>query len=97
MEIYTIFALLYSLLSVGDRVFALFLDVMAAKPKAERREIELEKHARYLLVLFNHVQRQIQRVADRYLSSMVDRFPHLLWNQHVLFSMLDILQVFYLL
>lgn len=78
---------------MGDRVFGIFLDVMASKPKDAKREAELEKHARYLLVLFNHVQRQIQRVADRYLSNMVDRFPHLLWNQHVLFSMLDILQV----
>lgn len=81
------------LLSVGDRVFHIFLDVLASKPKDERREAELERHAQYLLVLFNHVQRQIRRVADRYLSALVDRFPHLLWNQHVLFSMLDILEV----
>ena len=81
------------LLSVGDRVFHIFLDVLASKPKDGRREAELERHAQYLLVLFNHVQRQIRRVADRYLSALVDRFPHLLWNQHVLFAMLDILEV----
>ena len=81
------------MLSVCDRVFHLFLDVLASKPKDSRREAELERHASYLLILFNHVQRQIRKVADRYLSALVDRFPHLLWNQRVLFSMLDILEV----
>lgn len=81
------------LLSVSERVFQIFLDVLATKPKDGRREAELERHAQYLLILFNHVQRQIRRVADRCLSSLVDRFPHLLWNQHVIFSMLDILEV----
>lgn len=81
------------LLSVGERVFAIFLDVLSSKPKDGRREVELERHAQYLLVLFNHVQRQIRKVADRCLSSLVDRFPHLLWNQNVLFAMLDILEV----
>lgn len=81
------------LLSVGERVFAIFLDVLSSKPKDSRREAELERHAQYLLVLFNHVQRQIRKVADRCLSSLVDRFPHLLWNQNVLFAMLDILEV----
>lgn len=81
------------LLSVGDRVFQIFLDVLASKPKDGRREAELERHVQYLLVLFIHVQRQIRRVADRCLSLLVDRFPHLLWNQNVLFAMLDILEV----
>lgn len=81
------------LLSVGERVFNMFLDVLTTKPKDNRRETELERHVQYLLVLFNHVQRQIRRVADRYLSALVERFRHLLWNERVLFSMLDILQV----
>ena len=66
---------------------------MAAKPKDVRREAELELHAHYSLVQFNHANRQIRRVADRYLAALVDRFPHLLWNQRVLCAMLDILQV----
>lgn len=46
-----------------------------------------------LLVYFNHIHKQIQLVADQYLSQLVDKFPHLLWNRRVLWCMLDVLQL----
>uniref|UniRef100_A0ABD2XIX4 1-phosphatidylinositol 4-kinase n=1 Tax=Trichogramma kaykai TaxID=54128 RepID=A0ABD2XIX4_9HYME len=79
--------------SIGDSVFSKFKDVMQHKPKNEKRELELEKHAKFLLVYFNNIHKQIRRVADKYLSALVDAFPHLLWNCRVLWCMLDILQV----
>ncbi|GAB6030041.1 hypothetical protein CHUAL_005725 [Chamberlinius hualienensis] len=78
---------------IGEQVFQQFLAVIANKPKNEQRERELEGHALVLLVKFNNTNKQIRRVADRYLSGLVDRFPHLLWNGQILRSMLDILQL----
>lgn len=78
---------------MGQRVFTLFLDVMTHKSRDEEREAELESHAQFLLVHFNHINKQIRRLADKWLSGLVDKFPHLLWNCKVLWTMLDILQV----
>lgn len=67
--------------SVGERVFEKFLDVMRKKPKDATREAYLEEHAQFLLVHFNNPHKQIRRVADKFLSSLVETFPHLLWNR----------------
>ncbi len=53
-----------------------------------QRETELEDHAEILLIHFNNPNKAIQRLADKFLSNMVDRFPHILWSRRVLFTML---------
>ncbi|XP_017062942.1 phosphatidylinositol 4-kinase alpha isoform X1 [Drosophila eugracilis] len=76
---------------VADQVFEKFRNVLYAHD--EIREKVLESQATLLLVYFNHIHKPIQVVADQYLSFLVDRFPHLLWNRRVLWCMLDILQL----
>lgn len=79
--------------SVSERVFDKFIEVMKNKPKDEKREADLEHHAQYLHVNFNHPHKQIRRVCDRFLVKLIDNFPHLLWSRKVLWTMLDIVQV----
>ncbi|XP_001658919.2 phosphatidylinositol 4-kinase alpha isoform X6 [Aedes aegypti] len=76
---------------IGDQVFEKFRSVLLAQDAV--REKVLESQAMLLLVYFNHIHKQIQLVADQYLSQLVDKFPHLLWNRKVLWCMLDVLQL----
>ena len=62
----------------------------------ERHDNKLEKalslNAFYLLLKFNHIYQEIRRCADKCLSTLVDKFPQLLWNGPLLGRALDILQ-----
>lgn len=76
---------------IGEQVFEKFRTVLLNQDAV--REKVLESQAMLLLVYFNHIHKQIQLVADQFLSQLVDKFPHLLWNRRVLWCMLDVLQL----
>lgn len=81
----------YCISSIGEKVFDTFLQVMKNKPKNAARETELEEHAQFLLVNFNHPQRQIRKVSDKFLSLLIDKFPHMLWNRRYVFYHIQLL------
>ena len=71
-----------------DTIFNNFLSLLAKKQKNDARAVELENHAQFLLVKFNHMQEKIRRVADRYLSLMVDKYVNFSNLMTFFFSML---------
>ena len=58
---------------IGDLVFKRFLELISKRDCSRKRDEELEAHTQFLLVKFNHENGSIRRVADRFLSDMVDR------------------------
>lgn len=67
-------------------MFDKFRNVLIENEKI--RENVLESQAMLLLVYFNHIHKQIQVVADQFLSQLVDKFPHLLWNRRGMWYLL---------
>lgn len=78
--------------AIADKVIQVGLSIMSDRHNT-LRDAQLEDYAVLMLVKFNHRQKNIRRAADRYLSGLVDKFPHLLWSGKVLMKMLDILHV----
>ncbi|KAL3103006.1 hypothetical protein niasHT_026454 [Heterodera trifolii] len=58
----------------------------------ETEACEIECCAQYLLVQFNHILREIRRVADVCLAKLIDAFPFLLWSGKVISTALQIMK-----
>ncbi len=71
------------------KLFNEFCNAIANKPKNKERDRNLETIAIILLIEFNNPNKNIRKHADRFLSDLVGKFPHLLWSKSVLFGMLN--------
>ncbi|KAJ8042770.1 Phosphatidylinositol 4-kinase alpha [Holothuria leucospilota] len=80
-------------MAITEQVLNVFLEIMASKPQSAEREKTLARHAQFLIIRFNHIQKQIRKVADSFLTKLVEKFPQLLWNRDVICTMLDLLQL----
>ena len=56
-----------------DNIFNKVLNLVDSKTLDIEKEKELEHDAQFLLVKFNHMQEKIRRLADKYLSLLVDK------------------------
>ncbi|GMT18880.1 hypothetical protein PFISCL1PPCAC_10177 [Pristionchus fissidentatus] len=79
------------LLSAAIVVFHSFLE-SAKRREGKWTEVNLERHAQFLLIYFNHNLREVRRCADLCLSKLIDTFPFLLWNGRVLSTALNLMQ-----
>lgn len=63
----------------------------ALSPSDIKQEAALEDFAIFLLVIFNHPNKDVKRAADTYLPQVTDKFPYLLWSGRVLTAALNLL------
>ncbi|EFA85243.1 phosphatidylinositol 4-kinase [Heterostelium album PN500] len=77
---------------IADRVFNEFLMTYSVvSPSICERE--LSTHARFLLVKFCYPYEPVRKAADEWISSLVAKFPSILWNKDCLSTLLDLLDV----
>ncbi|XP_075212959.1 phosphatidylinositol 4-kinase alpha-like [Lycorma delicatula] len=84
-----------SICKLSEDIFDRFLSVLMSKGRNDVRECILVKHAQFLLVHFNNVHPQVRHISDKFFSGLIDKFPHLLWNRQVLWSLLDIVTLLF--
>ncbi|KFD55632.1 hypothetical protein M514_03380 [Trichuris suis] len=83
------------LLAITLQVVQAYVTAADQKRSETVLKSDLEKHAQFLLFKFNAIFPEIRKCADRCLSLLVDKFPHVLWDKGVLKTMLSILQLLF--
>ncbi|KAF0990633.1 hypothetical protein HZS_6548, partial [Henneguya salminicola] len=76
-----------------DKIFSKFVDNLLLRPVGYELDQDLHKHITLLLVKFNSERKRVQRASDKYLSILMNKFPHMLWNSSVIRTMLDFMHI----
>ncbi|CAG9533242.1 unnamed protein product [Cercopithifilaria johnstoni] len=80
------------LLAVARTIFSKYLEVASDRNLDSDHERQLELHAQFLLIMFNHHLKEVRKCADTCLTNLIGRFPHLLWNGNVINVALQVLE-----
>jgi phosphatidylinositol 4-kinase len=60
--------------AIAEKLFNRLLMLLNDRPCNKEREAELESHAVLLIFKFNHLRGRIKRLADKFLSQLVDKY-----------------------
>nr|CRZ25602.1 Bm7141 [Brugia malayi] len=80
------------LLAAARTIFSKYLKVASERNLDSAHERQLELHAQFLLIMFNHHLKEVRKCADTCLTNLIGSFPHLLWNGNVINVALQILE-----
>ncbi|VDK40748.1 unnamed protein product [Gongylonema pulchrum] len=80
------------LLTAATTIFIEYLKGAKNRSLDRTCEIQLELHAQYLLVMFNHHLKEVRKCADTCLTNLIGSFPHLLWNGNFINVALQVLE-----
>ncbi|VDK62135.1 unnamed protein product [Onchocerca ochengi] len=80
------------LLAAARAIFSEYLKVASNRNLDSAHERQLELHAQFLLIMFNHHLKEVRKCADTCLTNLIGSFPHLLWNGNIINVALQILE-----
>ena len=82
--------------AVAKKTFGIYCSVVQAQAKTPERDRDLENMVQFLLVKFNHINRQLRELADGLLTRLLSNdlpFSYLLWSEKTLRCLMDITEL----
>eukprot|EP01132_Coremiostelium_polycephalum_P009672 gene9672-11857_t len=78
--------------AIVDKVFSDFL-LNYSNVSPSLIDHELSDHANFLLIKFCYPHEPVRKAADDYISTLVTKFPQVLWSKSCLSTLLDLVEV----
>ena len=82
--------------AIAKKTFGIYCSVVQSQPKTLERDHDLENMVQFLLVKFNHINRQLRELADGLLTRLLSNdypFSYLLWSEKTLRCLMDITEL----